>query len=171
MLYFVVALLDKWVILIDGGQLVGLSSGNVNLTLPVGFGLIYYLIGAVLLDFNAEKLNKVAVKNIEPVIETEKDIGHAIRVKDEYRRNLYWRTLAHYLTWHVFGLATTTILLWVFFSVPQKEQNTEDQVQNPNDGSDIQPYSGTLIYLSYVLAYTGKSPSITPRIDLLILTL
>ncbi|KAH8802484.1 glycosyl transferase [Xylogone sp. PMI_703] len=152
-LYFVVALLDKWVALIDGGQMIGLSTSNVHMTLPIGFSLAYYLIGAVLLDFNAIKLNQLAAKNMEEIVSTDSDIAHADEVKREHRRKLYWRTLAHYLTLHVFGLTVTTVLLWVFFSTPEQVSKSSDDAK---DGVSAEPpYSGTIIYLSYVLAYTG----------------
>lgn len=41
MLYFIIALLDKWVSLIDGGSLTGLTSSDPNSRMPVGFGLAY----------------------------------------------------------------------------------------------------------------------------------
>ena len=51
LLYFVVALMDKWVALVTGGALVGLSAASSpEYHLAVGFGLSYYLIGAVSLD-------------------------------------------------------------------------------------------------------------------------
>ncbi|RFU27099.1 hypothetical protein B7463_g9236, partial [Scytalidium lignicola] len=147
LLYFIVALLDKWVSLIDGGQLVGLSNSDINMTMPVGFSLAYYLIGAVLLDFNAHKLNQVAAKNMEEIIPTDSYIAHADHIKREHRRRLYWKTLAHYLMWHVFGLAVTTTLLWVFFSTPQVAKTPDDLTKQP-------PYSG-LLWFQYTKIFAG----------------
>ncbi|KAE8441936.1 hypothetical protein EG329_004144 [Mollisiaceae sp. DMI_Dod_QoI] len=134
-LYFVVALLDKWISLINGGENVGLGNANVSLTMPVGFGLAYYLIGAVLLDYNAQMLHEAASNKIEEIIHTEKDIAHAAKVKSDNRRIVYWRILASNMVWHIWGLAVTAVLLWLF------------------DSSDRD--TGTIVYLSYVLAYTG----------------
>src|SRR6266487_5646130 len=121
MLYFVIALLDKWTALINGGQLVGLTSGNVDLIKPVGFGLAYYLIGAVLLDFNAHKLHQLAAKNEEDIVSSDEGIAHAIKIKAQKRRRLYWRTLCRYVMFHVWGLALTSTLLWLFTSAATKK--------------------------------------------------
>jgi hypothetical protein len=81
--------------------LVGLTNADVNLTMPVGFGLAYYLVGAVLLDFNGYKLHELAAKDVEEIVPTDGDIAHAVKVRAENRRKLYWGTLTRYLTWHV----------------------------------------------------------------------
>ena len=135
MLYFIIALLDKWVSLIDGGSLTGLTSSDKNLRMPVGFGLAYYLVGAVLLDFNAHRLFELASKSKEVVVPTDGDIHSATLVKSHNRKTLYWVTLGKYLLWHVWGLAGTATLVWVFAS--------KDTVKP------------TIIFMSYVLAYTG----------------
>ncbi|KAK0103063.1 hypothetical protein ONS96_005674 [Cadophora gregata f. sp. sojae] len=135
MLYFIVALLDKWISLLSGGDLIGLTSSNVSLTMPVGFGLAYYLVGAVLLDFNANKLHELASRTTEEIIPTDGDLAQALKQKSDNRRKVYWKTLARFLMLHVWGLAVTSILLWLFASTKDSE--------------------GTIIFLSYVLAYTG----------------
>jgi hypothetical protein len=132
-LYFVIALLDKWVSLISGGALTGLLSSASNLRMPVGFGLAYYLIGAVLLDFNAHKLHELASRGREEVVLSDDDISGAVKAKSHARNTLYWRTLWRYLLWHVWGLAVTTTLLWLFSSTRE----------------------ATIIFLCYVGAYTG----------------
>src|SRR5579859_2615645 len=51
MLYFLLALLDRWIELVCGGTLIGLQIlGDNETRIAVGFGLVCYLIGAVLLD-------------------------------------------------------------------------------------------------------------------------
>jgi hypothetical protein len=135
MLYFIVALLDKWVSLISGGQVLGLGSASISLRVPVGFGLAYYLIGAVLLDFNATKLHERAGTGDEEVVPSDADIAKAEKIKLENRKTLYWSTLCRYLLWHIWGLAITTILIWVF--AKKREE--------------------AIIFLCYVGAYTGTS--------------
>ena len=135
MLYFIIALLDKWISLLDGGSLTGLTSSNKNLRMPVGFGLAYYLVGAVLLDFNAHRLYELSSKSKEIVVPTDSDIYSAALIKSHNRKKVYWITLGKYMLWHVWGLAGTTTLVWVFAS--------KDSV-NP-----------TIIFLSYVMSYTG----------------
>lgn len=45
-LYFLVALMDRWLDLVRGGKLIGLSTAlKTTLRLSIGFGLAYYLIG------------------------------------------------------------------------------------------------------------------------------
>jgi hypothetical protein len=132
-LYFVIALLDKWVLLLNGYALTGYASADPNLRMPVGFGLAYYLIGAVLLDFNAHKLHELAGQGKEEIVLSEDDIAGAVRAKSQIRKSLYWTTLCKYLLWHVWGLAVTATLLWVF-------SGTEE---------------ATEVFLGYVGAYTG----------------
>lgn len=129
------ALLDKWISLIDGGDNVGLGNADVSLTMPVGFGLAYYLIGAVLLDYNAQSVHEAASNQLQAAIQSNKDIARAARVKSDNRRTVYWKILASNLVWHIWGLTITTLLLWVF------------------DGTNRD--TGIIVYLSYVLAYTG----------------
>jgi hypothetical protein len=148
MLYFVLALLDKWISLIEGGNLVGLANADVNLTMPVGFGLAYYLVGAVLLDFNGYKLHELASKDVEKIVPTDDDIVHAVKARADNRRKLYWGTLTRYLTWHVWGLAVTSMLLWLFSSSQRPQVGTTELPKLPL-------YGGTLIFMSYVTAYTG----------------
>ncbi|TVY94223.1 hypothetical protein LAWI1_G000823 [Lachnellula willkommii] len=132
MLYFIVALLDKWVALIDGGQVLGLGSSSISLRIPVGFGLAYYLIGAVLLDFNATKLHELAGTGDEEIVSSDADIANALKIKLQNRRRLYWKTLSRYLLWHIWGLAVTSVLIWLF--AKKKEES--------------------IYFLSYVGAYT-----------------
>lgn len=101
MLYFIVALLDKWLSLLTGGNLVGLSNADANLTLPVGLGLAYYLIGAVLLDFNSGKMFELAAKAKEVIVSNDGDIINAARVKSNNRRKVYWVLFGRYLLLHV----------------------------------------------------------------------
>jgi hypothetical protein len=154
MLYFIIALLDKWIMLFDGG-LVGLGSSNKNLAFPVGFGLAYYLVGAVLLDFNAHKMHELAARTKEQITPTDADIPVAAKVKSNNRRMLYWKTLARYLMLHIWGLAITCGLLWVFASVPAPQPLFQLEDTPPELIQHHPPYQDTLIFLSYVLAYTG----------------
>jgi hypothetical protein len=151
MLYFIIALLDKWVSLIDGGSLTGLTSSDPGSRMPVGFGLAYCkspllqcyctsltskdLVGAVLLDFNAHRLHELSSKTRETVVPTDSDINSAALIKAHNRKRVYWITLGKYLLWHVWGLAGTATLVWVFASKVDKKP--------------------MIIFLSYVLAYTG----------------
>lgn len=134
LLYFVVALLDKWSSLMTGGHLVGLSAaGTAEYRLPVGFGLCYYLMGAVFLDAISQPLwtraNQSTCQPINSLI-----LLRQATIRDaQARRTLYWRSLVKFFFLHVWGIAITSTLIWVFESAR----------------------SAAGMYLAYVGAYTG----------------
>ncbi|CAG8982809.1 hypothetical protein HYALB_00001090 [Hymenoscyphus albidus] len=101
LLYFIVALLDKWSSILDGGQSLGLAAMNTKYRMPVGFSLAYYLIGAVLLDFNAAKLHTMSAKGQNMLIGEVKSIPQAVKREVRARRSLYWTMLGRYLFFHV----------------------------------------------------------------------
>jgi len=136
LLYFIVALLDKWTALLAGGKLLGLSAQNPKYRMPVGFALAYYLIGAVLLDFNAAKLHKMTAHGQNMLIGDVSSISEAVKREVTARRTLYWTMLGRYLLFHVWSLAISSSLLWVF-----------------NSSRD-----STILFIAYVGAYTGKEP-------------
>ncbi|KAF4637772.1 hypothetical protein G7Y89_g291 [Cudoniella acicularis] len=133
LLYFIVALLDKWSSLLDGGQLLGLSALNTRYRMPVGFALAYYLIGAVLLDFNAAKLHTMTAKGQNMLIGNVLSIPEAVKREVKARRYLYWTMLGRYLLMHVWSLAIASTLLWTFDSTLES----------------------TILFISYIGAYTG----------------
>jgi glycosyltransferase involved in cell wall biosynthesis len=133
-LYFIVALLDKWIELVSGGKLIGLSAAlNDEFRFAVGFGLAYYLIGAVLVDTKASHLHAL-VNKVEPTgIKTAKEIRGYQKREVRQKRRLYWTTLGKFLGWHVWGLAFSTALIWTF-------QSSIDAM---------------IMFGAYVIAYTG----------------
>ncbi|OCL10264.1 glycosyltransferase family 4 protein [Glonium stellatum] len=133
-LYFLTALLDRWLELIDGGQLVGLSAAlNKTFRLSVGFGLAYYLIGAVLLDYKAQHLHQLSEESAPVSIQSTKHIREAKLNDEKFRRHLYWTTLWRFLGVHVWALSLSAALIWIF------------------NGSE----SAMIMFLSYVAAYSG----------------
>jgi hypothetical protein len=133
-LYFVIALLDKWVALISGGSIVGLSDAtNETFRLAVGFGLAYYLIGAVSLDAVSQPLWSLANKTTpQPIVSLE--FLRQTTINDaRARRKLYLRSLIKFFFVHVWGLSVTAALMWSF-------ENSRD---------------ATVMYISYIGAYTG----------------
>jgi hypothetical protein len=133
-LYFLVALLDKWVDLVSGVKLVGLSGAlTETFRMAVGFGLAYYLIGAVLVDTNAQHLHSLASKQKPAPINSSEDIRQAQKSDARIKRNLYWNTLGKFLLWHVWALAFTASLVWAL-------QNSEEAM---------------IMFSAYVLSYTG----------------
>ena len=133
-LYFVVALLDKWVALISGQPIVGLSAANSDeFRLAVGFGLAYYLVAAIFLDATAMPLWAMANKKAQRHIASMKDLERVTKEDAQARRKLYWSKLTKFFFLHIWGLAITSALMWTF------------------EGSR----PATVMYLAYVVSYTG----------------
>lgn len=133
-LYFLLALLDRWIELLCGGRLVGLSVIRDNPTrIAIGLGLVYYLFGAVALDIKVYPLYD-AIKNVSA--ERLRSASHLNDVAKQNARNLrrlYWRTLAGFIFIHVWGLAVTASVFWVY----------------------VEEGIATVLLLLYLLAYTG----------------
>lgn len=133
-LYFLAALMDRWLDLIHGGNLAGLSYGENNAyRLSVGFGLAYYLIGAVLLDYKAQHLHTMSEQSSPVSIGSIPQIRKAKANDQKFRRHLYWNTLLLFIGVHVWALSLCTALVWIF-----------------NGRAD-----GTIMFLAYVGAYSG----------------
>jgi hypothetical protein len=116
-LYFLTALMDRWLDLVNGVHLVGLSPQmNDTLRLSVGFGLAYYLIGAVLLDYKAQHLHQLSEQMAPVSIENIPHIRKAKSNDMRFRRHLYWNTLCHFVGVHVWALAISVALVWIFNS-------------------------------------------------------
>lgn len=143
-LYFIIALLDKWIALLSGKNSIDAQSGNTSLQVgfvstsgkfrfAVGFGLAYYLIGAVLLDYNASALNELAAKTTQEIVRSNDDLPHAIKAQRDSAKALYWKTLRRYIFLLTWSLAITTTLV-LFFS-DSKE--------------------AIVLYFGFVVAYSG----------------
>lgn len=133
-LYFVVALMDKWTALVSGGNLVGLSAASsAEYRLAVGFGLCYYLIGAVSLDAVSQPLWTAANQNTDQPITSLEFLREATINDRRARQALYWKNLAKFFFLHIWGAAITSALMWVFEA----------------------SRSSTILYLSYLGAYSG----------------
>lgn len=134
-LYFVVALMDRWLNLVHGGRQIGLGGDSTNdtLRLSVGFGLAYYLIGAVLLDYKAQHLHTLSEQMSPKSIKNATEIKQAKANDQKFRRHLYFGTLCRFIGVHVWALALCASLIWVF------------------NGSS----TGLVMFLAYVGAYSG----------------
>jgi hypothetical protein len=133
-LYFVIALIDKWVALITGGSIVGLSdASSERFRFAVGFGLAYYLIGAVFLDGVSQPLWQISQKNLDQAIVSLESLQEAAIKNVAARRVLYWKYFSRFFFMHIWGLAFTSALMWIF-------GNSKE---------------GTIMYMAYVGAYTG----------------
>lgn len=162
-LYFLVALLDRWIELVSGGPLTGLAvmpniaqPWNITvaqdvppwnsisderhdmeqraLSIAIGFGLAYYLIGAVLLDYKAQHLHQLAEES-KPITIQSKEYIKAAEINDaKTRQRLYWKTLLRFFGVHVWALSLCAALVWIF------------------DGRDKIAF---ITFLAYVGAYSG----------------
>lgn len=134
LLYFVVALMDKWVALLTGGALVGLSlADSQQYRLAVGFGLSYYLLAAIFLDAVATPLWPMANKKQNTPIKSLESLDEVNETDIKARRRLYWTQFTKFFLMHAWGMSAVTALLWVF-----------------EDGRDA-----IIMFLVYVGAYTG----------------
>ncbi|CAN9375743.1 unnamed protein product [Alternaria alternata] len=139
-LYFLVALMDRWLDIIrgtqqPGGSFAGLlgSLDDKTLRLSVGFSLAYYLIGAVLLDYKAQHLHTMSEQMSPVSIKDAHEIKQAKANDMKFRRHLYLNTLCRFIGVHVWALALCAALVWIF-----------------NGSAD-----GLVIFLSYIGAYSG----------------
>lgn len=133
-LYFVIALMDKWVALLSGGSLVGLSAADSEIfRLAVGFGLSYYLVAAVCLDAVATPLWAKANKKTDQPISSLAYLKQVAINDARARRKLYWTNWAKFFFSHVWGLAIAAALMWTF-------ENSRP---------------ATIMFMAYVGAYTG----------------
>ncbi|KAH2704297.1 hypothetical protein KXW03_002251 [Aspergillus fumigatus] len=133
-LYFVLALLDKWADLLTGGRMTGfLQMPDGDTRFAVGFGLAYYLIGAVLIDTKAQELHDLIGGQTNQAVGTSKEIRPSQKRAVRFKRKVYWRTFVKYLMWQVWSLALSTALLWTFRS----------------------SVDAMAMFCAYVLSYTG----------------
>lgn len=133
-LYFIIALLDKWVQMLSGDRLLGIAGALTDENrMAVGFALAYYLIGAVLIDTKAQELHEAIGGKAPEAISESKHIRPSQKGDIQFRRKVYWRTLFKFLLWHVWSLALSTALLWAFQSSVE----------------------AMIIFFAYVLSYTG----------------
>ncbi|KAJ5668074.1 Glycosyl transferase family 1 [Penicillium maclennaniae] len=133
-LYFMIALLDKWILLLSGHHTLDiLAYLDDARRMAVGFALAYYLIGAVLIDTKAQELHVAIGGNTPTAVKDASEIRPSQKSTVHFRRKVYWRTLGSFLLWHVWSLAVSLALIWSF-----------------------QEYMEAMImFFAYVLSYTG----------------
>ncbi|KAL2831504.1 hypothetical protein BDW59DRAFT_131293 [Aspergillus cavernicola] len=133
-LYFVIALMDKWTALFTGEALVGLSTASSSeYRLAVGFGLGYYLSGALILDAVSQPLWTSATQRNTEAVSSLDSLRKVLAHNSGDRRALYWSNLAKFFFMHVWGTAATLALMWAF------------------EGHQ----KATIMYLCYIGAYSG----------------
>ncbi|KAK3314058.1 glycosyl transferase [Apodospora peruviana] len=134
LLYFLVALTDKWVALLTGANLVGLSAASSEtFRLGVGWGLSYYLMGALMLDIVSQPLWTLANEKSTTPISSLKSLDEVTAEDAFARRKLYWQNLLKFFFLHLWAVSIFTFLMWVF----------QDNADN------------SIMFLCYVGAYSG----------------
>ncbi|KAM7186564.1 glycosyl transferase [Naviculisporaceae sp. PSN 640] len=134
LLYFLVALVDKWVALLTGKNLVGLSdAGSETFRLGVGWGLCYYLLGALMLDIVSQPLWQKANEKSDKLISSLDSLREVTEADKSSRRKLYWNNLVKFFCFHLWSVAVFSALMWIF----------QDNPEN------------TLTFVAYVGAYSG----------------
>ncbi|KAJ5261171.1 hypothetical protein N7478_011766 [Penicillium angulare] len=133
-LYFIIALMDKWTALVTGEALVGLSTASSSeYRLSVGFGLGYYLTGAVMLDAVSQPLWTAVTQRTTEAISSLDSLRDVLKHNQKDRQALYWKNLTKFFFLHVWGGSITMALMWAF----------EDRQKS------------TIMYLAYLGAYSG----------------
>ena len=133
-LYFIIALMDKWTALLTGEALVGLSTASSSeFRLAVGFGLGYYLSGAVILDAVSQPLWTSVTQRTTEAISSLSSLRDVLSHNSNQRKALYWKNLIKFFFLHVWGASITLTLMWAF---------------EPRE-------SATIMYLAYTGAYSG----------------
>lgn len=133
-LYFIIALMDKWTALLTGEALVGLSTASSSeFRLAVGFGLGYYLSGAVILDAVSQPLWTSVTQRTTEAISSLSSLRDVLAHNQKDRQSLYWKNLTKFFFLHIWGASITLALMWAF--EPRQE--------------------ATIMYLAYTGAYSG----------------
>ncbi|CBF80400.1 hypothetical protein AN8369.2 [Aspergillus nidulans FGSC A4] len=133
-LYFVIALMDKWTALFTGESLVGLSTASSSeYRLSVGFGLAYYLAGAVILDAVSQPLWTAVTQRTPVPVKNLSTLREVLSTNSGDRKRLYWSNLAKFFFLHIWGTAVTLALMWAF----EASQNA------------------TIMFLAYIGSYSG----------------
>ncbi|EFX04881.1 glycosyl group 1 family protein [Grosmannia clavigera kw1407] len=133
-MYFVIALLDKWIALMTRSHLVGLSAASSTLyRFGIGFGLCYYLFGAVALDIVSQPMWIAANEKSKQPITSLESLSEITKNDIKARHRLYWRSLVKFFFFHLWGTAIFSALIWAY----------DDDSGN------------CIMFLSYILAYSG----------------
>lgn len=114
-MYFIIALLDRWIELFCGGNLIGiavLDDGSARVSM--GFSLMYYLSAAYILDLHAADLYANVNVSSTSRITSPLHLDDILR-KDVRRRNrLYWSKFGSVFAFHLWGLALCVSIVWAY---------------------------------------------------------
>jgi hypothetical protein len=133
-IYFVLALLDRWIELICGGQIIGLVLlTNGTTRIGISLGLIYYLMGAVVLDIRCAPLYILAQKTSSAPLRSLTQLREASTLDARALRKMYWTELGAASAMMSLAFAFCALLVWLF----------------------VDSAEGFAIFCAYVAGYTG----------------
>lgn len=115
LLYFVLALLDRWVELFCGGEIIGLILLKDDTTrVAIAMALVGYLIGAVIMDIKVYPLyNLSQISNSGRITSTEM-LNEAQASDRENRRKMYVSYFSSVMFLACTGFGTCGMLVWTF---------------------------------------------------------
>lgn len=133
-MYFILALLDRWIELVCGGKLIGIAIlGDNDARIAIGFSLIYYLFSAFILDFLATPLFALVNKGTDLRVKSAAHLNEVAKLDARIKSRLYWWTLAKFLFLHLWGLAVCAAMIWTY----------------------VENMEATLLFLAYAVSYCG----------------
>lgn len=134
LLYFVLALLDRWVELFCGGEIVGLILLKDDTTrVAIAMALVGYLIGAVVMDVKVYPLYNLTQISKSGRLTSTAMLNDAQASDRENRRHMYVSYFSSVMLLSCIGFGTCGVLVWTF--VPDVD--------------------GIAIFLAYTGAYIG----------------
>lgn len=112
LLYFVIALLDRWTELLSGGRLVGFAVlGDTDVRIGICLGLIFYLMGAFFLDIKVQPLYELLSETNKGALDSADDLNKIVTGARKGRRAVYMQNLFQLSFLLSFALIISTGLL------------------------------------------------------------
>lgn len=112
LLYFVIALLDRWTELLSGGRLVGFAVlGDTSVRIGICLGLIFYLMGAFLLDIQVQPLYVLLSQTNKGALDNAADLENIRHGARKGRRSVYMKHLSQLSVLLAYSLIVSTGLL------------------------------------------------------------
>lgn len=133
-MYFILALLDRWIELFCGGNLIGLAIlGDDDSRIAIGFSLVYYLFAAFILDFYAVPLYANVNKGCDEKIKSASHLNDVAQTDARIKKKLYWGTLGKFYALNLWGMAFCSAMIWTF---------VDDQ-------------KAVILFIAYTFSYSG----------------
>ena len=133
-LYFLVALIDRWIELISGGTLIGpLIIEEPGSAFSVSFGLVYFLFSTLVIEVITNPVYDAIKNGSTDRIQSVQHLKGVGRKEAIRTQRLYWVTLGKFFCCNGLGVAFATVFIWTY----------------------VEQENGIIQFLGYVCAYTG----------------